>query len=96
MISKLTVYKQALLMAQLSDLAYNDNQLFNDLGFDSIFLSKNGTQAYFLWNAADAIIVCRGTQPTEWADIKADLELNLVPSNSGHGLVHHGLNTVLI
>lgn len=90
MISKLTVYKQALLMAQLSDLAYNDNQLFTDFGFDSIFLSRNGTQAYFLWNRQDAIIVCRGTQPTEWADIKADLTLDLVPSSSNHGLVHHG------
>lgn len=90
MISKLTVYQQALHMAQLSDLAYNDNQLFTDFGYDSIFLSKNGTQAYFLWDKHNAIVVCRGTQPSEWADIKADLTLNLVPSNSGHGLVHHG------
>lgn len=90
MIAHLSVYKQALLMAQLSELAYNDNQLFNEYGYDSIFLSTSGTQAYFLWDNTDVIIVCRGTQPTEWADIKADLELNLVPSSSGHGLVHNG------
>lgn len=90
MISALTVYKQALLMAQLSELAYNDNQLFNDFGYDGIFLSKNGSEAYFLWNNYDAIIVCRGTQPTQWSDIKADLEFKLVPSSSNHGLVHSG------
>lgn len=90
MISKLTVYKQALLMAQLSNLAYNDNQSFTDIGFDNVFLSTAGTQAYFIWDKHDVVIVCRGTQSTEWADIKADLSLHLVPSNSGHGLVHHG------
>ena len=96
MISKLTVYQQALHMAQLSDLAYNDNQLFTDFGYDSIFLSKNGTQAYFLWDKHDAIVVCRGTQPSEWSDIKADLTLNLVPSNSGHGLVHCGFKQSVV
>ena len=54
-------YEQALLMARLSSLAYNDNQLFNEYGYDSIFLSKEGTQAYFIWNDKEIIIVSRGT-----------------------------------
>lgn len=83
-------YEQALLMAKLSSLAYNDNQLFNEYGYDSIFLSNNGTQAYFLWDNKNVIIICRGTQPSEWADIKADIQLELVPSLDNHGEVHKG------
>lgn len=83
-------YEQALLMARLSSLAYNDNQLFNEYGYDSIFLSKNGTQAYFLWDNKNVIIICRGTQPSEWADIKADIKFELVPSLDNFGHVHEG------
>lgn len=90
MISDLTIYKRALLMARLSRLAYNDNHSFKDFGYDSVFLSKNGSQAYFLWDRNDAIIVCRGTDPNELSDIVADLRFALVPSSSGIGLVHRG------
>jgi len=83
-------YEQALLMAKFSSLAYNDNQLFNEYGYDSIFLSKNGTQAYFIWDDKNIIIVSRGTQPTEWTDVKADIEFQLVPSLDNHGEVHKG------
>ena len=90
MISELTVYKQALLMANLSKLAYCDNYDFSDLGYNSVFLSNKGSQAYFLWDRNDAIIVCRGTEPSQLTDIVADIQFALVPSSSGVGLVHHG------
>lgn len=90
MISQLGKYEQAVLMAQLSEMAYTDNQDFGDLGFESVFISNSGSEAYFLYNDDDAIIVCRGTQPTHWDDIKADLEFRLVESMGNHGRVHHG------
>lgn len=83
-------YEQALLMAKFSSLAYNDNQSFKEYGYDSIFLSKDGSQAYFLWDINNIIIICRGTQPSEWSDIKADVKIKLVPSLDNFGSVHRG------
>jgi hypothetical protein len=37
-----------LLLAQFSNLAYNDNQQFP--GYQSILIDKKGSQAYFLLN----------------------------------------------
>lgn len=77
-----------LLLAQFSNLAYNDNQEFP--GYKSILIDKKGSQAYFLFNIDTIIVVCRGTQVTEWQDIVADIRFKLVPSSSGIGKVHKG------
>jgi len=77
-----------LLLAQFSNLAYNDNQDFP--GYQSILIDKKGSQAYFLFNIDTIIIVCRGTQVTEWQDIVADIRFKLVTSSSGIGKVHKG------
>jgi triacylglycerol lipase len=90
MISQLTLYEQSLLMARLSSLAYFDNQSFTELGYDSVFIDHNDSQAYVLWDIDDIILVSRGTQPTELADIEADIQFNLVQSIGQHGLVHYG------
>lgn len=90
MIKELSLEKQSLLMAKLSELAYQDNYNFSELGYDSVFLDKKGSQAYFLWDKDDIIVVCRGTQPTEFTDIAADIKFALVPSSVGIGHVHHG------
>lgn len=93
MISDLTFEQKSLLMATLSSLAYNDDQEFKDLGYESTFLSHGGSQAYILWDKDDLVIVCRGTQTNEFKDIKHDIEFALVPSRSGYGMVHHGFRT---
>jgi hypothetical protein len=90
MISQLTFIEQSLLMAKLSNLSYEDNRKFDDLGYDSMFVNYHGTQTYALWDKNDIIIVCRGTEPNQLADIASDIEFNLVPSMGGHGLVHYG------
>ena len=86
--------EQAHLFAQLSEIAYTDPKdskaVFTELGFNSEFINENGSQAYLLTNADDAIVVCRGTQPAEFADIKADLDARPVPSSTGIGKVHRG------
>lgn len=85
---------QAYLFAKLSRIAYLDpaqsEELFAQAGFTSTFFDYNGSQAYLLKNAFDLVVVCRGTQPTEFADIKADLDARWVPSSTGIGRVHHG------
>jgi len=94
MIKALPFPKQAHLFATLSNFAYLDpfesKPKFDELGFRSEFFNCNGSQAYLLTNDEDAIVVCRGTQPTDWRDIAADLEANPVPSSTGKGLVHYG------
>ena len=71
---------RSLLFAKLSSIAYNDNtkevkKQAKELGFTSIeFYNKGGAQAYRFQNDTDLVIACRGTQPTQFNDIAADLK----------------------
>ena len=86
--------EQAWLFARFSELAYLDPAqgvpAFAELGFDATFINVDGSQTYWLKNDDDLVIVCRGTQPTEFADIAADLKAIPVPSKTGVGKVHAG------
>lgn len=86
--------EQAQLFAKLSELAYKDirdvEEEFAHLGFNAHFFDFSGSQAYLLKNAHDIVVVCRGTEPTEFKDIKADLDARMVPSSTGIGKVHRG------
>ena len=83
MISKLSFPERSLLFAKLSSIAYNDNikevkKQVKKLGFTTVeFYNRDGAQAYRFMNKTDLVIACRGTQPTEFNDIKADL--NAIP-----------------
>jgi triacylglycerol lipase len=85
---------QAHLFAKLSELAYKDikevEETFAQLGFIAHYFDVNGSQAYLLKNEHDLVVVCRGTQPTEFADIKSDLNAVMVRSSTGIGHVHQG------
>jgi triacylglycerol lipase len=86
--------EQAHLMALFSKHAYLDEkegkEEFGKLGFDATLIDVAGSQAYVLSDGTDLVVVCRGTQPTEWADLQADLDARLVASSTGIGFVHHG------
>lgn len=78
-ISTLSQSERALLFAELASIAYLDKEsassLVKKLGFTTIeFYDNGGAQAYRFMNKHDLVIVCRGTEPTEWNDIKADLK----------------------
>ena len=82
-ISDMSFAERSLLFAKLSSIAYNDNvkdvkKQVKKLGFTTVeFYNREGAQAYRFQNKEDMVIACRGTQPTEFNDIKADL--NAVP-----------------
>ncbi len=57
------------------------------MGFLAHFFDVKGSQAYLLKNEHDLVVVCRGTEPTEFADIKSDLNAIPVPSSTGIGKV---------
>src|SRR6056300_400389 len=82
-ISQMNFPDRSLLFAKLASIAYNDNikevkSQVKKLGFTTVeFYNREGAQAYRFQNKEDLVIACRGTQPTEFNDIKADL--NAVP-----------------
>ena len=79
-ISQMDFPSRSLLFAKLSSIAYNDNvkevkSQVKKLGFTTVeFYNKEGAQAYRFMNKEDLVIACRGTQPTEFNDISADLK----------------------
>src|SRR5262249_13730760 len=62
------------------------------IGFSEAKLfDRDGAQAYRFSNQHDVVLACRGTEPTEWNDIRADA--NAVMSVLGAlGNVHSGFN----
>lgn len=60
------------------------------LGFDeAIYIERDGAQAFMFQNSTDRVIACRGTEPNEWNDIKADANA-LTDLAETVGRVHRG------
>lgn len=79
MIKDLNFLEKSLLFAELSQIAYMDKKeatkAVKKFGFTTVeFYELDGAQAYRFMNKDDLVIACRGTQPTEFNDIKADLK----------------------
>ena len=95
MITEMNFKERSLLFAKLASIAYNDNvkqvkKQAKLLGFTEIeFYNKDGAQAYRFQNKTDIVIACRGTQPSEFNDIKADLKAAPVMAETV-GRVHRG------
>ena len=75
----LDTYNRSLLFAKLSKYAYYNinsaRKQAKKLGFTTIeFYDRDGAQAYRFQNKTDLVIACRGTQPTQYSDIQADLK----------------------
>ena len=78
-ITTLNFNERSLLFARLSSIAYYNvkeaTSQAKRLGFTTTeFYQKDGAQAYRFMNKHDLVIACRGTQPSEFNDIKADLK----------------------
>lgn len=94
-ISQMTFPERSLLFARLASIAYNDNvkevkKQAKRLGFGTVeFYNKEGAQAYRFQSKDDLVIACRGTEPTQFNDIAADLKAMPVKSESV-SRVHQG------
>ena len=91
------VLSRSLLFAKLSQIAYFDpseaSKAARALGFTTTeFYDRDGAQAYRFQNKHDLVIACRGTQPTEFGDIKADLKAFPVLAETV-SRVHKGFKT---
>ena len=92
-----SVIERSLLFAKLSGIAYQDpdsaKKAARKLGFTTTeFYDKSGAQAYRFQNKFDLVIACRGTQPTEFGDIQADLKAMPVLAETV-SRVHRGFKT---
>jgi triacylglycerol lipase len=93
-IDSMSVLRRSLLFAELSEICYLSRAeaglLANRMGLPEIrYYSHNGAQAYIFGNEHDTVVVCRGTEPNDWNDIRADLTLSLVMAEIP-GRVHRG------
>lgn len=93
-IAELTFLQRGLLLAELSMIAYNDEhevlRAATAIGFtDVTFYNNRGAQGYRFRNEHNAVIACRGTEPNEWTDIRADVDAVSVLAETA-GKVHRG------
>ena len=81
-ISDFDFKERSLLFAKLANLAYANEKTLKDglpKGLGSrltnkiTFYDRDGAQAYRIETETDIIIACRGTEPTQFNDVKADL-----------------------
>jgi triacylglycerol lipase len=96
-ISRMTFIERSLLFAEISMVSYNDldeaTRAAKILGFEDLtFFEHHGSQAYRLRNEHDCVIACRGTEPNEWNDIRADANVVAVLAETA-GKVHRGFKT---
>lgn len=93
-VEQLSLLRQSLLFAELSKVSYYRPDIVNAAlsaaGFENIeFFDRDGAQAYVFESQNDCIVVCRGTEPNEWNDIKADVNALTVLAETA-GRVHRG------
>ena len=93
-LSAFTFLERALLLAELSMIAYlkpdQTQKAAKRLGFtETIFYDNDGSQAYSFANDKDIVIAFRGTEPNEWNDVKADLDATKALAETV-GKVHRG------
>lgn len=93
-IGQLSLLRQSLLFAELSQLAYFNPSDITDavkaFGLqDFCFIEKENAQAYIFSTQSDCVVVFRGTEPTDINDIKADIDAVMVVAETV-GKVHRG------
>ena len=93
-ITELYFNNRALLFAELSRVAYfteyNATRLAKKLGFTTVeFYNIDGAEAYRFMNKRDIDFACRGTQPKQYNEIKADARAFPVVAET-IGRVHGG------
>ncbi|HVT29987.1 MAG TPA: lipase family protein [Lacipirellulaceae bacterium] len=93
-IESLSMLRRSLLFAELANLSYLSRAeaglLANRIGFPEIrFYDREGAQAYIFANDDDTVVTCRGTEPNDWNDVKADLDLGMAMAETV-GWVHRG------
>ena len=96
-ISEMNLKQRSLLFANLAADAYGEEatvrEVVKEHGFTDVeFYNLDGAQAFRFENETDIVIACRGTQPREFNDLKADLKAFPVVAETV-SRVHRGFKT---
>ncbi len=96
-LSEMTELQRSLFLAECSMMSYlsveETNKAAGKLGFlDGNFYNSDGAQAYWFHNETDSVVACRGTEPNEWSDIRADANA-LTALAETVGKVHRGFKS---
>ncbi len=87
-------WKNATIMAKASMTAYQNLGAFQkEFDPEAKLFDVDGTQVYCWNDGAIACVAFRGTEPTQWSDIKADLKIRKVKCPTG--FVHRGFRDAL-
>lgn len=86
--------RASLLFAQISRISYLSPEHVDTylprLGLKlEHFVDRDGAQAYIFGNESDVVVACRGTEPNDWNDVKADVNAFMVLAETV-GRVHRG------
>jgi len=92
-------FRMSYFFAEVSALAYHDGTRakheLNKLGFKSYkFLENDGAQCHIFSDKDNIVVAFRGTEPTEFSDVKADL-LAFKRKSKTEGMVHMGFKLEL-
>lgn len=95
-LAQMSFLQRSLVFAELSMISYNDEaearRAAEAIGFKEAELFDNdGSQAYRFRNEHDCVVACRGTEPNEWNDLKADANASMAVLETIGG-VHSGFN----
>jgi triacylglycerol lipase len=95
-LAQMSFLQRSLVFAELSMVSYNDEaearRAAEAIGFEEAELFDNdGSQAYRFRNEHDCVVTCRGTEPNEWNDLKADANASMALLET-IGKVHSGFN----
>ncbi len=76
-VGELDRLRRSLLFAEISMISYlpaeEARRAGEQLGFtDTVYVERDGAQAFLFHNSLDRVVACRGTEPNEWNDIRAD------------------------
>lgn len=93
-IDRLNRMRASLLFAQVSRISYLQPRAVDvyipRLGMKlEDFADRDGAQAYIFGSDTDIVVACRGTEPNDWNDVKADVNALTVLAETV-GRVHRG------
>lgn len=93
-VGEMGFYRRAHLLAELALASYWAEKYVRELcehfgAHDLRFFNFEGAQAYIIEAEHDTIVACRGTEATDWNDIRADLKVWKVVAETV-GKVHRG------
>ena len=85
-------------LAELASLVYESSEVIKTRYPDAHFLEKGDTQALLIREGDVDLLAFRGTEPTEWGDLKTDVDIVRVKYRLGAlqaGKIHRGFKDAL-